>query len=140
GDSTVLSFEVRERPAFSLGPAFHINNDEGASLHLGATFRPLSGPLPSLARIGWGLRPLGWNVHGSLEPYALEFGNSGWFMRGRYQEMRTRVFDGGEEVRTLRTNRFETFGGGQIGVASRQVFQAGAAYADIARPQPGWHG
>ncbi|TMQ57465.1 MAG: hypothetical protein E6K72_03640 [Candidatus Eisenbacteria bacterium] len=82
GDSTVLSFEVRERPAFSLGPALYLDNDVGAGAHLGATLRPLEGPLPSLAKIGWGVTPLGWNLHGSLEPYALEYGNPGWFVRG----------------------------------------------------------
>jgi len=140
GDSTVLSFDVRERAAFSIGPAFHINNDDGASVHLGMTLRPLSGPLPSLARIGWGVRPLGWDVNGSLEPYALEHGNPGWFMRGRYHEMRTRIIEGGEEVSTLRTHRLEALGGGQIGFAGRQVVQAGAGYADISRPSPGWQG
>ena len=140
GDSTVLSFEVRERPALGFGPAFTISNDDGASVHLGATFRPLTGPLPSLAKVGWALRPLGWSVHASLEPYALEHGNPGWFVRGRYHEMRTRVFESGEEVHTLRTNRLEAFGGGQIGLAARQVLEAGAGYGDIARPEPGWHG
>jgi NTE family protein len=140
GDSTVLSFEVRERPALSIGPAFTVSNDDGASVHLGATFRPLSGPLPSLAKIGWGLRPLGWSVHASLEPYALEHGNPGWFVRGDYHEMRTRVFESGEEVHTLRTNRLEVFGGGQLGLAARQVLELGAGYGDIARPEPGWQG
>jgi hypothetical protein len=140
GDSTVLSFEVRERPALTVGPAFYFSNDEGASLHLGATFRPLGGPWPSLAKLGWGLRPLGWNLHGSLEPYALDYGNAGWFVRGRYHEMRTRVIEDGEEVRTLRTNRFEALGGGQVGIANRQAFQLGLGYADVARPAPGWHG
>ena len=140
GDSTVLSFEVRERPAFSLGPALYLDNDVGAGVHLGATLRPLEGPLPSLAKIGWGVTPLGWNLHGSLEPYALEYGNPGWFVRGRYHEMRTRVFEGGEEVRTLRTNRFEIFGGGQVGITSHQVIEAGAGYGDIARPHPAWNG
>jgi predicted acylesterase/phospholipase RssA len=140
GDSTVLSFEVRERPVLAIGPAFNINNDEGASLHLGATFRPVQGPWPTLAKVGWGLRPLGWNLHGSLEPYALDQGNRGWFVRGRYHEMRTRVFEGHESVRTLRTNRLEVFGGGQIGWKSRQVFQGGIGVGDIARPSPGWNG
>ncbi len=140
GDSTVLSFEVRERPVVAVGPAFDINNDEGASVHVGTTIRPLRGPWPSLGKVGWGLRPLGWNLHGSLEPYALDQGNHGWFVRGRYHEMRTRVFEGREPVRTLRTNRFELFGGGQVGLATRQVFQGGVGVADIARPSPGWSG
>jgi len=136
GDSTVLSFEVRERPALMIGPAFSLQNDEGSSMHLGLVWRPLSGPLPTLAKAGYGLRPLGWNVHGSLEPYSLEYGNPGWFMRGRYHEMRRRVFEDGEVTRYLRTHRLELFGGGQLALTSRQVLQAGLGYARLSRPSP----
>lgn len=140
GDSTVLSFDVRERPTLALGPAFAFGNDEGARIHLGLTWRPDQGPFPALAKFGWALRPLGWTVHGTLEPYSLEQGNRGWFVRGRYHELRTRVFTDGEEVRTLHTNRGELFAGGQLELKRRQVFQLGAGWGSLPRPDPGWHG
>ncbi len=140
GDSTVLSFEVRERPALMVGPAFSLQNDEGSSVHLGLTWRPLSGPLPTLAKAGYGLRPLGWNVHGSLEPYSLEYGNAGWFVRGRYHEMRRRVFEDGEVASYLRTHRLEMFGGGQVALSNRQVLQAGLGYVRLSRPSPATDG
>jgi hemolysin activation/secretion protein len=84
--------------------------------------------------------PLGWALQGSLEPYALEHGNPGWFVRGRYHELRTRVFESGEEEQTLHTNRLEIFGGGQTGITAHQVVEAGAGYADLTRPAPGWNG
>ena len=140
GDSTVLSFEVRERAAFMVGPAFTLSNDEGSSLHFGATWRPVDGPFPSLAKLGYGLRPLGWNVHGTLEPYALEHGNSGWFVRGRYHEMRERVFEDGDVVSYLRTHRLEFFAGGQLPITTRQVLQAGAGYVRLSRPSPATDG
>ena len=140
GDSTVLSFEVRERPALMVGPAFSLENDEGSSMHLGATWRPDASPLPSLVKAGWGLRPLGWNVHGSLEPYALEHGNAGWFLRGDYHEMRQRVFEDGEVTRYLRTHRMELFTGGQLALSDRQVLQGGVGYAHLARPSPATDG
>ena len=70
-------------------------------------------PFPSLVKAGWGVRSLGWNAHASVEPYSLDYGSAGWFARGRYHEMRERVFDGGEVKGYLRTHRFEVFGGGR---------------------------
>jgi predicted acylesterase/phospholipase RssA len=140
GDSTVLSFEVRERPVLTIGPAFNINNDEGTGFHLAADYRPTQGPLPSLVRLGWGWRTLGWSLHASLEPYALDHGSPGWFVRGRYHELENRVFVDHEEVGRLRTDRFEILGGGQLVVASRQVFEAGGGFADIKGTRPQWNG
>jgi predicted acylesterase/phospholipase RssA len=140
GDSTLLAFEVRERPALVAGPAFRFDNDEGASVHLGASWRPPVGPFPSLARFGWGLRPLGWGVHWSFEPQALDQGSAGVFVRGRHQDLRTRVFESGEEVRRLRTRRSEVLGGAQVQISDLQVLQAGAGMAWIPRPGPGRDG
>jgi len=140
GDSTVLSFEVRERPSLMVGPAFELENDQGTSMHLGLTWRPVSVSLPTLVKAGWGLRPLGWNLHGSLEPQALDHGNAGWFLRGRYHEMRRRVFEDGEVTRYLRTHRLEMFAGGQLALSQRQVLQAGVGYARLSRPSPATEG
>jgi hypothetical protein len=122
------------------GPAFRFDNDEGASVHLGASWRPPVGPFPSLARFGWGLRPLGWGVHWSFEPQALDQGSAGVFVRGRHQDLRTRVFESGEEVRRLRTRRSEVLGGAQVQISDLQVLQAGAGMAWIPRPGPGRDG
>jgi hypothetical protein len=132
----VLAFEVRERPVFQAGPAFRFDNDEGTSLHLGASWRPPLGPSPSLVRLGWTVRPLGWGVHGSLEPRTLDYGSPGVFVRGRYHELRTRVFAGDELARHLRTHRLELVAGAQVQVADLQVLQAGAGALRITRPGP----
>jgi hypothetical protein len=123
-----------------VGPAFTLDNDEGSSVHLGATWRPVTGPWPSFGKFGYGLRPLGWNVHGSLEPYALDQGNAGWFLRGRYHEMRQRIFEDGEVARYLRTHRLEFFAGGQLSLSNIQVLQAGAGYVRLSRPSPATDG
>jgi hypothetical protein len=87
-------------------------------------------------KAGYGLRALGWNLHASVDPYSLDYGSKGWFARGRYHEMRERVFDGGEVKGYLRTHRFEIFGGGQVSLLQRQVVQAGLGVARISRPSP----
>lgn len=140
GDSTVLSFDVRERPVLALGPTVTLANDEGARLHLGLTYRPTSGPLPSLVRLGGAIRGLGWSVHTSLEPYDLDHGSQGWFVRGRYHELDARVFELGERTGTLRTDRFEAFLGGQIELPMRQGFLAGAGWGNVHGSVPGWSG
>jgi predicted acylesterase/phospholipase RssA len=140
GDSTVLSFEVRERPELSLAPALTLGNDEGARFHLGLTLRPTQGPLPALARIGGAIRSLGPSVHFSLEPYALDYGTTGWFLRGRWHDLRTRVFRGGEEQDRLETERFEAFVGGQVGITMQQTFQAGMGWAHLRGSGPDWDG
>ncbi len=136
GDSTVLGFEVRERPALVAGPAFRFDNDEGASTHLGAAWRPPVGPFPSLARLGWALGPLGWSLHGSLEPQALDQGSAGVFVRGRHHGHHTRVFADGEEVKRLPTRRSEILAGAQVPLTRLQVVQAGAGFLRLSRPGP----
>jgi predicted acylesterase/phospholipase RssA len=140
GDSTVLSFEVRERPVFQVGPAFRFDNDEGTSVHVGSSWRPPLGPFPAFVRAGWALRPLGWGVHGSFEPRTLDYGSTGVFLRGRYQETRTRIFEAAAIARHLRTHRFELLAGAQAQLSDLQVVQAGVGALRISRPGPGWDG
>jgi predicted acylesterase/phospholipase RssA len=139
GDSTVLSFEVRERPLWTVGPTLTLGSDEGARLHVGATYRPVDGPLPAVAKFGLALRRLGWSVQGGLEPHALDYGDRGWFVRGRYHELDTRVFSGGDEIDRLKTRRGELFAGGQVSLLQRQVFLAGLGLGS-ARHAVDWSG
>jgi predicted acylesterase/phospholipase RssA len=125
GDSTVLAFDVRERPIWTIGPTLTLGNDEGARLHVGVTYHPVQAPLPAIATFGLAIRRLGWSVQGGLEPHALDYGDPGWFVRGRYQDLNTRVFSGGDEIDQLKTRRAELFGGGQVSVLERQVFLGG---------------
>ena len=69
----------------------------------------------------------------------LDHGSTGWFVRGRYHQIETRVFDEGEEIDRVRTDRVELLGGGQIAFARRQTFQAGVGWGDVAT-DPGWGG
>jgi len=139
GDSTVLAFEVRERPEIAVGPAFAFGNDEGMRAHLGATWRPSQGPWPAIVKLGGAVRRLGWSVHASLEPYVLDYGSTGWFVRGRYHQLKTRIFDQGDEIDRVRTDRAELLGGGQVGFARRQTFQGAVGWGDVAS-NPGWGG
>ena len=125
GDSTLMSFEVRERPTLSTGPAFAVGNDEGARLYLGLTYRPVQGPLPAIVRLGGIWHSLGGAVQASFEPYALDYGSNGWFVRGRHLHLRRRVFEDGHEVSKIYTVRDEGFVGGQLGIPFVQTFQAG---------------
>jgi hypothetical protein len=125
GDSTLMSFEVRERPTLSMGPAFAVGNDEGARLYVGLTYRPVQGPLPAIVKLGGLWHSLGGAVQASFEPYALDYGSAGWFVRGRHAHIRRRVFDEGHEVGKIYTVRDEGFAGGQIGIPFVQSFQAG---------------
>jgi predicted acylesterase/phospholipase RssA len=140
GDSTVLSFEVRERPELAVGPAFAIGSDEGGRLHLGLTYRPDSGPLPSLAKLGWTWRELGWTLQASLEPHALDHGGSGVFVRGRAQNVRARVFEGGRVTGYLTSDRDELFLGAQLGIARRQALQVAVGVGTAGGSGPRWRG
>ena len=140
GDSTVMSFEVRELPTFAIGPAFTLGNDEGARLYLGLTYRPEQGPLPSMVKAGGAWTSLGSSLQASLEPYALDYGSPGWFARGRYQHRRSRIFSKGEEISSLSTYRGESFLGGQISLPLSQVFQVGAGYASVNSSLASWSG
>lgn len=140
GDSTVLSFDVRERPVLSLGPAFTFGSDEGPRFHLGLKYRPTQGPLPALVRLGVAWRSLGRSLHLSLEPHALDYGTSGWFVRGRVQELDTRVFEGGDELYRIEVRRGEAFLGAQIGIPLRQTFQAGVGWGRVASLDQDWSG
>src|SRR5262249_30198572 len=115
GDSTVLSFEVRERPALAIGPAFTLGNDEGGRAYLGMPYRRERGPWPAVVTVGAAWTKLGGSIHGSLEPFALDHGSYGWFIRGRYHDREARLFDGGHEVGRISTHRGESFFGGQVG-------------------------
>jgi hypothetical protein len=88
--------------------------------------------------IGW--RYSGGSAQVSLEPYALDQGSWGWFARGRYHELGTRVFVDGEEVDRPHTNRGEAFLGGQMSRPLGQNFQAGAGWADVRGSGPRWSG
>jgi NTE family protein len=129
GDSTLMSFEVRERPTLSLGPAFAVGNDEGARLYVGLTYRPVKGPLPAIVKLGGLWHSLGGAVQASFEPYALDYGSAGWFVRGRHHHLRRRIFEDGHEISTIYTVRDEGFVGGQIGVPFVQMFQGGVGLA-----------
>jgi len=130
GDSTVLSFEVREHPVWTIGPALALGNDEGARFHVGAVYRPAQAPFPMIAKLGLAIRGLGWSVDGGLEPQALDYGDRSWFVRARYHELETRVFSGGKEIDRLNTRRGELFGGGQVTVLERQVFLGGVGFGN----------
>jgi len=121
---------VRERPIWTIGPTLTLGNDEGARLHVGATYRPVQGPFPAIATLGLAIRGLGWSVQGGLEPHALEYGDRGWFVRFRYHQLDTRVFSGGDEIDRLNTRRGELFGGGQVSVLQRQVVLAGVGFGN----------
>lgn len=140
GDSTVLSFEVRERPALAIGPAFTLGNDEGGRAYVGMTYRPDQGPLPAVATLGGAWTKLGGSIHASLEPFALDHGSNGWFIRGRYHHRDARLFDGGHEVGRISTYRGESFLGGQVGIKNLQVLQAGAGYASVNSSGAKWSG
>ena len=129
GDSTTLSFEVRERPTLSVGPAFAVGNDEGARLYLGATYRPEQGPLPAIVKLGGSWTSLGLAGQASFEPYALDYGSAGWFVRARYHHLQQRIFDDGHEVSRISTVRAEGFLGRQVAIPFQQTFQAGVGLA-----------
>jgi NTE family protein len=139
GDSTVLSFEVRERPMLSLGPAVTLGNDEGWRVHLGATYRPTAGPLPAIVRVGAAWREIGGTLHARFEPRALEYGGSGWFASGRFHEMDTRIFDHGDEVDRLDTHRFEVLAGYQGALGRVPTMRIGAGVGST-RDSRAWDG
>jgi hypothetical protein len=91
-------------------------------------------------RAGLALRRLGWTLDGSLEPYALDYGQRGWFLRGQYHELNTRVFNHGDEDHRLTTWRGEMFAGGQFAIPQHQSFQAGVGLGSVHGSTPGWTG
>ena len=129
GDSTALSFDVRERPTLSAGPAFAVGNDEGARAYLGITYRPEQGPLPAIVKVGGIWHSLGGAVQASFEPYALDYGSAGWFVRALHHHLRRRIFEDGHEISKIYTVRDEGFVGGQITIPFKQSFQAGVGLA-----------
>lgn len=139
GDSTVLGFDVRERPMLELGPAIALGNDEGWRVHLGLSYRPTRGILPALVKAGAAWRELGWLVHGRLEPRALDYGGSGWFASGEYHEFDTRIFDEGVEISRLSTHRTEALLGGQISLGHSQNLLLGGGYGTT-RHSARWDG
>jgi hypothetical protein len=140
GDSTMLSFDVRERPVMSLGPTFTFATDDGSRVHLGFTYRPTEGRLPSLVKLGLAFRRLGWSVHTSLEPHDLDQGSQGWFARARYHQLDSRVFQNGVEVGRLDADRLEAFLGGQLDVLGRQGVLAGFGFGNVQGSMPAWRG
>jgi predicted acylesterase/phospholipase RssA len=139
GDSTVLGFEVRERPMLEIGPAFTLGNDEGWRVHVGMSYRPTGLPLPALVKVGAAWRELGGTVHGRFEPRALEYGGSGWFASGRFHDMDTRIFDHGAEAVSANTHRFEALAGRQASVGRAPSLRLGAGYGST-RGSAAWDG
>ena len=140
GDSTVLALEVREQPAQELGLAAAVGTDEGARVLAGLALRPVSGPLPALVRVDGVLRQFSWAVNVSGEPYALDRGGRGWFVRGTQRGTRPRVFADGERIGLLTSNRSEAMLGGQVGLLHRQVLQLGAGWGHVTGPGDAWSG
>jgi predicted acylesterase/phospholipase RssA len=140
GDSTVLALDVREQPGKELGLAAAAGTDEGARMLAGLAFRPVAGPLPALVRVDGILRHFGWAVNVSGEPYALDRGNRGWFVRGTQRQTRTRVFEDGERVGVITTNRTEAMLGAQVGLFRRQIFQLGAGWGQVDGSGDAWRG
>ncbi len=129
GDSTVLSFDVRERPTLALGPAFAAGNDEGARAYLGLTYRPVSGPLPAIVKLGGSVHTLGGAVQASFEPVALDYGSAGWFVRARHHHLQRRVYQDQVEVDRIGNTRDEVFLGGQVSRVLVQTLAAGIGWA-----------
>jgi len=140
GDSTVLALDVREQPAQELGLAAAAGTDEGARVLAGFAFRPVTGPLPALVRVDGVMRHFGWAVNLSGEPYALDRGNRGWFVRGTQRRTRIRVFADGERIGLLRNNRSEAMLGVQAGILRRQVLQLGAGWGRVTGSRNAWSG
>ena len=140
GDSTVLVLDVREQPALVLSLAGAASYDEGSRLFAGLAFRPVSGPLPAVVRVDGALRKFGWAVNLSAEPYALDRGNTGWFVRGTQRVTETRVFAGGERVGLLDNERSEAMLGGQIVPSGLQVIQLGAGWGHVIGAGSDWSG
>ena len=140
GDSTVLALDVREQPAQELGLAAAVGTDEGARMLAGLAFRPVTGPLPALVRVDGVLRHYSWAVNLSGEPYALDRGSMGWFVRGTQRKTRTRVFVDGERTGLLTSGRSEAMLGGQVGLIHRQIVQLGAGWGRVTDSSRTWSG
>ena len=140
GDSTVLALDVREQPAQELGLAGAIGTDEGARVFAALAFRPVAGPLPALVRLDGVLRHFSWAVNLSGEPYALDRGSMGWFVRGTQRKTRTRVFVDGERTGLLTSGRSEAMLGGQVGLIHRQIVQLGAGWGRVTDSSRTWSG
>lgn len=129
GDSTVLRMTVRQMPDRELGLAFAAGTDEGARGYLRSSVRPRGVPLPSRLEIGGGLSQLGWSLDAVGEPYALDRGGSGWFVRAHAHRRKTRIFVNGDVVAEPATRRGEYMGGLQVGDPRHQMLQVGAGWA-----------
>ena len=140
GDSTVLALDVREKPARELGLAAAIGTDEGSRLWAGLALRPVAGPLPALVRLDGALRRHGWSLDLSAEPYALDRGNTGWFVRATHRFTDTRIFDRGERVGLLGNDRSEAMLGAQVSLLGRQLVQAGAGWGRVTGSGTDWGG
>ncbi|MGH3054250.1 MAG: hypothetical protein ACRDL7_04645, partial [Gaiellaceae bacterium] len=68
---------------------------------------------------------LGGALQASFEPYALDYGSPGWFVRARHHHLKRRIFEDGHEISKIYTVRDEGFVGGQVTMAFQQSFQAG---------------
>jgi predicted acylesterase/phospholipase RssA len=140
GDSTVLALDVREQPAQELGLAVGLGTDEGARVLAGLAFRPVTGLLPALVRVDGVLRRFSWGVDLSGEPYALDRGSMGWFVRGTQRRTRTRVFADGVRTGLLTSDRSEAMLGGQVGLVHRQILQLGAGWGHVTGSGKDWSG
>lgn len=126
GDSTFLSFEVRERAPRELSLSAGYDTDLLGRANATARFRPLSGPLPALIVLGGTVRRYGWRASGSIEPHSLENGSNGWFLRGGSRGTTSRLFDGERHQQTVNTERVEAMIGAQHRLQWGGVLQIGA--------------
>ena len=134
GDSTEMTVEVRDQDENMLGLAFAYDSDDFARGNLTLVARPLRRGRPGYLRTGLTLRRYGGQVEGSVEPHALRRGAHGWFVRGALRRDDTRRFLGARELDRFRTDRAELMTGGQLGLPSGAVVQAGVGLVHVHTP------
>ena len=140
GDSTRLTFQVREHEPLEATGALAYDTDDGGRAHASVIGRPLFRGHPAVVRASGLYRRFARAAFASLEPYSLARGARGWFVRGGVRRTDTRVFERDDDWRLERTDRAEALIGVQFRLPSADVVQAGVGGGRVwtqARTQEG---
>ena len=140
GDSTILSFDVRELPRRELSLAAAYGNDDGERTYARIGLRAPWMPPIALFELTGIRRRYGRAAHANAEPHALGRGGSGPFLRAEYRESETRIFRSGRLTALPRTIRREIFAGAQFELFARQIGQLGVGLAGLSELARRWDG
>ncbi len=131
GDATMVSFEVREHPAFGLTAAGGLGSDQSARASATLEARPFAWALPPVLIAGGTLRRFGRSAYASIEPRSLARGARGLFLRASARRTRTRIFDRERDWSLIDTDRADALVGVQIRLPSGNILQSGGGVGRV---------